>query len=127
MFSYKLMFNAYFFLWMVLEVDIGVAQSCSTYINADIQGHDLGSASASQFSECCSICQSTPGCVAYSYLPGTCYLKSATSPLISNSGVQAGVLNLQATCPFAYNNTDISGFQIGWTHRYRPGRMRMNE
>jgi hypothetical protein len=92
MFSYKLMFNAYFFLWMVLEVDIDVAQATCpfAYNNTDISGFQIGAAGGT-FNECCSICQNFAGCVAWSFLPNTCYLKSSAGPLVAKSGVMVGI------------------------------------
>jgi hypothetical protein len=54
----------------------------------DRANHDLGSVSASSFSDCINQCASTAGCVDVSYIPGgVCYLKNGQGYPNSNSGV----------------------------------------
>ncbi|EME43228.1 hypothetical protein DOTSEDRAFT_80702 [Dothistroma septosporum NZE10] len=51
----------------------------------DIPGGDLVTQSSSTFNGCFPLCDSTPGCVGFSYLPGFCYLKQSQSGFLVSS------------------------------------------
>uniref|UniRef100_A0AC34FMQ0 Apple domain-containing protein n=1 Tax=Panagrolaimus sp. ES5 TaxID=591445 RepID=A0AC34FMQ0_9BILA len=62
--------------------------------NKDIAVSDIKSVKG-PLSDCCDICKITPKCEAYSWNDwegGTCWLKSATGPIIDLFGVSLGIL-----------------------------------
>jgi hypothetical protein len=53
------------------------AFSCTFEKGVDYAGHDLKSATATNTTECCSICAVTPGCTAWTLQGVGCYLKDS--------------------------------------------------
>lgn len=85
------------------DVVLGTLKSntCSGQTNSDIRGQDMQEVSGHPENNCCNICSQTEGCKAYAwndYNGGTCYLKSATGLIISNPGVNMGVLCIGGGC-----------------------------
>ncbi|KAH7460233.1 hypothetical protein KRP22_002292 [Phytophthora ramorum] len=63
--------------------------------NVDYAGSDVGSAKSSNAEDCCSICQATNACHAYTwtnYNGGTCWLKSAKGTASNSSGARSAQL-----------------------------------
>jgi cellobiose dehydrogenase (acceptor) len=87
--------------------------SCRNYYSIDFVGNDIASKPGAQL-ECCTICDQTPGCKAYSFADGICYLKSGVGDAISKEGVISGTsgLNIGAVCPFEFD-VDFVGSDIG--------------
>ncbi|KAJ8554727.1 hypothetical protein ON010_g9758 [Phytophthora cinnamomi] len=71
--------------------------SCSTIEeNVDYAGNDVGNSRSSSAEGCCSICQTTGACKAYTwtnYNGGTCWLKSAKGAASTNTGARSATLN----------------------------------
>ncbi|KAG1692150.1 hypothetical protein DVH05_025770 [Phytophthora capsici] len=53
-----------------------VAPSCALELNTEYTGGNIGNSSSLNPYGCCSICMKTPGCGAFSWTEGTCYLKT---------------------------------------------------
>jgi hypothetical protein len=91
--------------------------SCKQHWDIDFVGNDIGN-KPGRTSECCTICDRTPGCKAYSWAyennVGTCYLKSGVGDAISKPGVVSGATmsNIGRVCPFEYD-MDFVGGDIG--------------
>lgn len=66
----------------------GFSIACGT----DYIGGDMSNLQAPSLEDCVGACQTTAGCVAISYVGGTCYLKSTLNPGVSNSAVTGASL-----------------------------------
>jgi hypothetical protein len=81
-------------LWFSLLIfsDIVSGQGCiQTYTNLTVSGFDLTNVTGS-ISSCCQACQQQTGCMAASWLNGTCFLKSSNWPLYNVNGSYTVVL-----------------------------------
>lgn len=69
--------------------------TCKLYSDTDIVDSDIKNVANKPSGDCCGLCASEPGCVAWawnSYNGGTCWLKSGTSTTVARPGVVSGVL-----------------------------------
>ncbi|RHY02683.1 hypothetical protein DYB36_009541 [Aphanomyces astaci] len=91
------------------------AATCSAIEdNTDYAGNDIAQTTQASASNCCTDCGNTPGCKAFSWEAGTCYLKSQPSNKVSTPGSRAAIVNLPAaTCSAILENTDLPGNDIG--------------
>ncbi|TMW65419.1 hypothetical protein Poli38472_008061 [Pythium oligandrum] len=93
----------------------GATQCGAMEPNVDIIGNDLSSALAPRAEDCCSICQSTIGCGAFTwsnYNGGTCWLKSSKGQTTTTSGVVSSVM-VSSQCSKIDENTDYSSTDVG--------------
>jgi len=90
--------------------------ACQQEQNIDYEGNDIGSASASRATDCCTACTNTRGCRAYtfnSYNGGTCWLKSARGRMVVQSGSTSSTPYLEAATCGLENGIDYLGNDIG--------------
>ncbi|KAH9141968.1 hypothetical protein AeRB84_013910, partial [Aphanomyces euteiches] len=64
--------------------------------NVDYPNNDIYQTYRTNYQDCCTDCQATPGCSLYVWSRGTCYLKSKKGPSSYASGAKAGVLPVDA-------------------------------
>ncbi|KAF0713974.1 hypothetical protein As57867_004114, partial [Aphanomyces stellatus] len=69
--------------------------TCSVLKDVDLDGADIKSTSQAKAENCCADCQATPGCKAYNWFDGVCYLKSAQGNKSPLPGAVSGVLSSQ--------------------------------
>ncbi|KAG9413565.1 hypothetical protein AC1031_012788 [Aphanomyces cochlioides] len=81
--------------------------------NTDYPGNDIGSTWQSNPSDCCSDCQSTPGCVVYAWRDGVCYHKSAKGASQYVPGViSVAIPSSERQCGVLEQDTDYPGNDI---------------
>lgn len=104
----------------------GYHMSCYAADNVDFMGNDIGNVQKPNVDDCCSVCQNTLGCRAYSWSGlngGTCWLKSARGQAIVKKGVKSAVaypdVVYQPLCALNYD-VDIVGNDIGSTPSSSP-------
>ncbi|KAF0695697.1 Aste57867_13519 [Aphanomyces stellatus] len=85
------------FLTTAALVSSVLAQTCSVFPDVDFEGNDIAQTERSDASKCCTDCQATPGCKAYNWDSGVCYLKSKRGPSISAPGTVSGVVKPKPT------------------------------
>ncbi|KAF0713002.1 hypothetical protein As57867_004551, partial [Aphanomyces stellatus] len=76
-----------------------LAQTCSIEKNVDYEGNDIASTEQENHEDCCADCQDTPGCKAYNWESGVCYLKSKKGRSIRAPGTVSGVLTVATPAP----------------------------
>ena len=59
---------------------------------SDLSGTTMGTAASPTFLGCFALCDATPNCQAFAYLPGTCYFKSYAGVTSSSSNVNAAYM-----------------------------------
>ncbi|RQM29148.1 hypothetical protein B5M09_012251 [Aphanomyces astaci] len=72
------------------------ANTCSAIPNVDFEGNDISTTDRANPGKCCGDCQATPGCTAFNWYDGVCFLKSAQGASLSLPGGVSGVV-LKAT------------------------------
>ncbi|XP_055356949.1 uncharacterized protein LOC129602033 [Paramacrobiotus metropolitanus] len=88
-------------MWLALACVLAVkyvdAAGCQKQSNKDIHGGQaIRDVSGRRESDCCQLCRETSGCKAYawnSYQGGTCWLKSASGPIVDAAGTSIGILD----------------------------------
>ncbi|KAF1822636.1 uncharacterized protein K489DRAFT_298863, partial [Dissoconium aciculare CBS 342.82] len=60
--------------------------------DTDYPGNDIATVACETFEHCFRVCTDYPGCVAFSYLPGICYLKERALHPVSKPNVDAAAL-----------------------------------
>ncbi|RLN89455.1 hypothetical protein BBJ28_00019901 [Nothophytophthora sp. Chile5] len=92
--------------------------SCTITDGVDYDDHDIANVGSANAGGCCSICQTWPGCKAFSWSDhngGTCWLKSAKGNQITKAGVKsAEVTNSIGQCTLQ-NDIDFVDNDIGNT------------
>ncbi|KAF0712372.1 hypothetical protein As57867_004838, partial [Aphanomyces stellatus] len=76
-----------------------LAQTCSVFPDVDFEGNDIAQTERSDASKCCTDCQATPGCKAYNWDSGVCYLKATRGQPIPAPGTVSGVVSARPTTP----------------------------
>lgn len=85
-------------------------QSFNIHCGTDYLGGDLSSQMTDSFDSCLTLCESTIGCVALSWVgpaPGWCYVKSQLSQPVSNNAVWAAVLSAAASTTTTTSTTSV--------------------
>nr|AXX71253.1 chitinase [Bradysia odoriphaga] len=83
-------------LALVLFIVLSHQQNCTITRDSDILLPNLASHIGQQQGNCCNICKITPGCKAFAWNArenGTCWLKSATGPVVAKIGFNAGIIS----------------------------------
>ncbi|KAF0714334.1 Aste57867_3911 [Aphanomyces stellatus] len=108
-----------FGIGMAIVVATALAQTCSIQPDVDYPGNDLSTTTQDDPANCCSDCQNTPGCKAYNWDSGVCYLKSKKSKPVPSPGAVSGVLIPTTHIPpptcAVQKNVDFDGLDIGST------------
>jgi hypothetical protein len=78
-------------------------------INSDFWGNDLSNAPATDSQACQQLCQRTHDCSAFTYVPGTCYMKFAANTFNFKQGATA--------CAIVPSGVDCYG-QNDWSSQY---------
>ncbi|KAL3660557.1 hypothetical protein V7S43_014312 [Phytophthora oleae] len=86
---------------------------CQLETNVDYQGNDIGSASASRASDCCTLCTNRAGCRAFTFTGGTCWLKSSKGQMVVSTGATSGTPYLEAATCGLETGLDYVGNDIG--------------
>lgn len=97
-------------------VNADTMSACQLEAGIDYVDNDIGSATASSASFCCSICTAKSGCRAFTWTNhngGTCWLKSAKGNMVMNTAAtSAQVYKDIPTCGLQ-NDIDYVGNDIG--------------
>ncbi|KAF0695698.1 hypothetical protein As57867_013470, partial [Aphanomyces stellatus] len=93
------MVSARFFLSSTIFAASALAQTCSVFPDVDFEGNDIAQTEQSDPTKCCADCQATPGCKAYNWDSGVCYLKSTKGQSISAPGTVSGVVKSKPSTP----------------------------
>ncbi|KAH9110935.1 hypothetical protein AeMF1_014425, partial [Aphanomyces euteiches] len=94
--------------------------------DVDYPGNDINQTSRTNYLDCCTDCQGTPGCSLYLWSSGVCYLKSKKGTSNYYAGTKAGVLPVATPttaaptttaptttqCAAVQPNTDYYGYDI---------------
>ncbi|KAF0719069.1 Aste57867_1299 [Aphanomyces stellatus] len=121
-----------FVMVMVIFVTTALAQTCSIQRDIDFPGNDVSTTNQDDPSNCCADCQNTPGCKAYNWDSGVCYLKSKNSKPVASPGAVSGVLSRSpaTTIPTTFTpptcvvqrDVDFEGFDIATTTQVDAGK-----
>ncbi|KAF0711710.1 Aste57867_5126 [Aphanomyces stellatus] len=100
--------------WLILSATAAAvlthAQTCSTTNDFDYFGNDLSSTNQDDPAQCCTDCQATSGCKAYTWVDGTCYLKSSQGKRHAMPGAVSGVLPIAKLQPACNVERDVDYF-----------------
>ncbi|RLO13657.1 hypothetical protein DYB28_015281 [Aphanomyces astaci] len=69
-----------------------LAQTCTILDDVDLTGTDITTTDQTDSGQCCSDCEATPGCRAYNWFDGVCFLKSEKGEPTPLNGGKSGVL-----------------------------------
>ncbi|KAF0686046.1 Aste57867_22140 [Aphanomyces stellatus] len=78
---------------VAIAVTSVLAQTCTIEKNVDYEGNDISTTHQGDPSGCCGDCQNTPGCKAYNWDNGVCYLKSNKGQVVSALGSVSGFIS----------------------------------
>lgn len=98
-------------IWIILA-----AETYCQHFEKDILGHDMKTVRGQLPTACYGLCKAEPGCKAYSFSNGVCYLKDVEGPLTPNRYVNSGVMR---PCPSDNGGACAKTCEDGWT-RFTP-------
>lgn len=72
---------------------VAKAKTCErTSSGYDCYGEDLSNIKISSAEDCCDACSQTDGCAAFTFVDGTCYLKSGCMNKVTKDGATIGIM-----------------------------------